>query len=280
MDTLLHHLPRRSAPCVGRRCDGRLARCNTPECALRRRRTDRPRRQSQPGRWRLGQRRRRNRGGRRPFANPRCAVQRRQTALFRVPGLAWRHSCQRLARAPARARGQQLDWTRAHVIHYPLRRGELVNFVGIVERDDWQVESWNEAGNTDECLRDFEGWHEDVQTMIKSIATPFKWALMVREPMDSWTVGNITLLGDACHPTLPFLAQGAAMAIEDGYLVARALKLTTTQPSRCSAMNPRARNGPRALFGDPRRTRSVSITQRSLPAKVRRPTSTSNSASH
>jgi len=112
----------------------------------------------------------------------------------------------------------------AHVIHYPLRRGELVNFVGIVERDDWQVESWNEAGNTDECLRDFEGWHEDVQTMIKSIATPFKWALMVREPMDSWTVGNITLLGDACHPTLPFLAQGAAMAIEDGYLVARALE--------------------------------------------------------
>lgn len=60
--------------------------------------------------------------------------------------------------------------------------------------------------------------------MIKSIATPFKWALMVREPMDSWTVGNITLLGDACHPTLPFLAQGAAMAIEDGYLVARALE--------------------------------------------------------
>lgn len=111
----------------------------------------------------------------------------------------------------------------AHVIHYPLRRGELVNFVGIVERDDWQVESWNEAGKTEECLRDFEGWHADVQTMIKSIATPFKWALMVRAPMAAWTVGKVTLLGDACHPTLPFLAQGAAMAIEAGYMVARAL---------------------------------------------------------
>jgi len=111
----------------------------------------------------------------------------------------------------------------AHVIHYPLRRGELVNFVGIVERDDWQVESWTEAGETEECLRDFAGWHADVQTMIKAIATPFKWALMVREPMTSWTAGKAALLGDACHPTLPFLAQGAAMAIEDGYMVARAL---------------------------------------------------------
>ncbi len=110
-----------------------------------------------------------------------------------------------------------------HVIHYPLRRGELVNFVGIVERDDWTVESWNVAGTRDECARDFAGWHDDVQTLIASIDVPYKWALMQREPLAQWTAGRTALLGDACHPTLPFLAQGAAMAIEDGAMLARCL---------------------------------------------------------
>ena len=109
----------------------------------------------------------------------------------------------------------------AHVIHYPLRGNELMNFVGIVERDDWQVESWNEKGSYEECHRDFQGWHDDVQIMIERLETPFKWALMGREPLPHWSKGQVTLLGDASHPTLPFLAQGAAMAIEDGYMLAR-----------------------------------------------------------
>jgi len=113
-----------------------------------------------------------------------------------------------------------------HVVHYGLRRDELVNFVGILERGDWQVESWTAAGTTEECLRDFAGWHEDVQTLIRSIEQPFKWALMVREPLQQWTVGRVTLLGDACHPTLPFLAQGACMALEDGAMLARCLRET------------------------------------------------------
>ena len=111
----------------------------------------------------------------------------------------------------------------AHVIHYPLRRGELVNFVGILERDDWQVESWTERGTVAECLNDFQGWHDDVQTLIQALDEPFKWALMLREPLPQWTRGRVTLLGDACHPTLPMLASGAAMALEDGYMLARAL---------------------------------------------------------
>lgn len=112
----------------------------------------------------------------------------------------------------------------AHVIHYPLRRGELVNFVGILERDDWQIESWTERGTVAECAGDFEGWHDDVQTLIHALDAPFKWALMLREPLAQWSSGRITLLGDACHPTLPMLASGAAMAIEDGYVLARALQ--------------------------------------------------------
>ncbi|ARP87403.1 FAD-dependent monooxygenase [Bordetella genomosp. 9] len=111
----------------------------------------------------------------------------------------------------------------AHVIHYPLRRAELVNFVGILERDDWQVESWTQQGSTEECLRDFAKWHEDVHTLIRALDQPFKWALMLREPLPVWSRGRVTLLGDACHPTLPMLASGAAMAIEDGYILARCL---------------------------------------------------------
>ncbi len=111
-----------------------------------------------------------------------------------------------------------------HVIHYYLRRGELLNFVGIVERDDWQIESWSAKGTHAECAADFEGWHETVHVMIRNIATPFKWALMGREPLKHWSVGRVSLLGDACHATLPFLAQGAVMAIEDGMVLARCLE--------------------------------------------------------
>jgi salicylate hydroxylase len=119
----------------------------------------------------------------------------------------------------------------AHVIHYPLRQNKLVNFVGIVERDDWQVESWTEQGSVEDCLRDFAGWHEDVQTLIRSLQAPFKWALMMREPISNWTVDRVTLLGDAAHPTLAFLAQGAVMAIEDGYLIARCLAKYQADPA-------------------------------------------------
>jgi salicylate hydroxylase len=110
-----------------------------------------------------------------------------------------------------------------HVVHYPLRRGELLNFVGVVERDDWQVESWTAQGTRGECLADFAGWHGDVRLLIEAIDVPFKWALMMRRPMTRWSQGRATLLGDACHATLPMLAQGAVMAIEDGIILARCL---------------------------------------------------------
>ena len=112
-----------------------------------------------------------------------------------------------------------------HFVHYPVRRGELLNFVGVVERYDWQIESWSAQGTSGECLHDFKGWHHDVQTIIASVATPYKWALVGREPMAQWSIGRVTLLGDACHPALPFLAQGAVMAIEDAYVLARAVEM-------------------------------------------------------
>ncbi|HUB46048.1 MAG TPA: FAD-dependent monooxygenase, partial [Acetobacteraceae bacterium] len=110
-----------------------------------------------------------------------------------------------------------------HVVTYPLRRGELLNFVGAVERDDWLVESWTEAGTREECARDLGRWHEDVQSIIRNIDTPFKWALLGRDPLPHFAQGRVCLLGDAAHPTLPFLAQGANMALEDAFIVARCL---------------------------------------------------------
>ena len=111
-----------------------------------------------------------------------------------------------------------------HALHYPVRRGELMNFVSTIVRDDWRVESWKAIGTIEELASDFYGWHADVHAIIRNIDVPLKWALMARPPMDRWSKGRVTLLGDACHPTLPFLGQGAVMAIEDGYVVAACLK--------------------------------------------------------
>lgn len=111
-----------------------------------------------------------------------------------------------------------------HVVTYPLRGGELMNFVATVDRDGWTEEGWNIPGTPEECAHDFEGWHEDVHAIIKCAPTLLKWALMVRDPMPEWTQGRVTLLGDACHPTLPFLAQGAVMSIEDGVVLSRCVK--------------------------------------------------------
>ena len=120
----------------------------------------------------------------------------------------------------------------AHVVQYPLRQGALMNFVGAIEGNRWEIESWSERGTREECLGDFVGWHEEVQAMIHAIEVPYKWVLKVRDPMDTWSRGPVTLLGDACHPTLPFLAQGAAMAMEDGYMLARAMALCPTDAAQ------------------------------------------------
>lgn len=139
--------------------------------------------------------------------------------------IAWRGivPMERLPKPMARMVGVNWVGPGGHVVHYPLRAGSVMNFVGALERSDWQVESWSARGTTEELAADFRGWHQDVHALIRNIPLPYKWALMVRPPMERWTVGRVTLLGDACHSMVPFLAQGAVMAIEDGYILARAL---------------------------------------------------------
>lgn len=119
-----------------------------------------------------------------------------------------------------------------HVVHYPIREGRLMNVVATAERDDWRVESWSAQGTKDEFRQDFEGWHEDIQTLIEAAPAQFKWALMVRPPLQVWTEGRVALLGDSCHPTLPLLAQGAVMAIEDAVVLARCISAFADDPTR------------------------------------------------
>jgi salicylate hydroxylase len=139
--------------------------------------------------------------------------------------IAWRGVVP-LDQLPPRLQSPQgVNWVGSggHIVHYPVHAGKLVSFTGIVEKQGWFRESWTESGSVEECLADFVGWHPDIHALIRLLPQPLRWAMMVREPLPNWTNGRVTLLGDAAHPTLPFLAQGAGMAIEDGCILARAL---------------------------------------------------------
>jgi len=111
----------------------------------------------------------------------------------------------------------------AHVVTYYVRRGAAVNIVAVAETQNWVEESWNAASSREELMAAFEGWHPNLMRLFERADSVFKWGLFDRDPMQTWSRGNVTLLGDAAHPMLPFLSQGAAMAIEDGYVLAKSL---------------------------------------------------------
>ncbi|QOT81940.1 FAD-dependent monooxygenase [Cupriavidus basilensis] len=112
---------------------------------------------------------------------------------------------------------------KGHVVHYYVRGGAMVNFVAVYETDEWKEESWSTPSSVDELLQTYSGWNEELLRTFRATERCFKWALYDRDPLPHWSEGRVTLLGDAAHPMLPFLAQGAAMAIEDGYELATTL---------------------------------------------------------
>ena len=113
-----------------------------------------------------------------------------------------------------------------HFVHYYVQNRRLVNFVAAIEQDTWTRESWTDRGEVANSLAAHEGWHPQVRGIIESADETFIWALFDRRPMARWSVGRVTLLGDACHAMLPFMAQGAAQAIEDGATLATCLTQT------------------------------------------------------
>jgi salicylate hydroxylase len=112
-----------------------------------------------------------------------------------------------------------------HVVCYYLRGGALLNFVGILETEESE-ESWTMKFPWERLKADFEGWHPAIQTIIDAVDRDqcYRWSLHNRPPVRNWSTRRATLLGDSAHATLPYLAQGAAMAIEDGAVLARALR--------------------------------------------------------
>jgi salicylate hydroxylase len=110
-----------------------------------------------------------------------------------------------------------------HVICYPIRSGTLYNiFAGHVS-EDWVEESWSAPSSVEELLTGYRGWNEALLEMLSHVEHCYKWGIRDRDPLPRWTQGRVTLLGDAAHPMMPTLAQGAAITLEDAYALARNL---------------------------------------------------------
>ena len=107
-----------------------------------------------------------------------------------------------------------------HFMVYPVRRGELLNYVGFVPTEDETVESWSAVGDHDQLAASFEGWDRRVVGLLEKVDSCLWWGLYDRRPLASWTNGRLALLGDAAHAMLPHLGQGANQAIEDAVALA------------------------------------------------------------
>jgi salicylate hydroxylase len=111
-----------------------------------------------------------------------------------------------------------------HVVHYYVRRGELLNWVAITEADAWTEESWSREGDLAEVKRTYAGWNERMLHLFDASERCYKWALYDREPLAQWGKDRVTLLGDAAHAMLPYLSQGAAQSLEDACVLATQLQ--------------------------------------------------------
>ncbi len=135
--------------------------------------------------------------------------------------------CERLPHWPM-DRWQMWAGPSKHFLVFPVRHGTMVNYVGFVPSDGEMKESWSAPGDPEVLRRAFEGWDPRVGEVLKQVDKTFRWALYDRDPLPTWAKGRLTLLGDAAHPMLPHLGQGANQSIEDGMALAIILAQVTT----------------------------------------------------
>jgi salicylate hydroxylase len=109
-------------------------------------------------------------------------------------------------------------------VHYYVSSGRYLNFVAVTEQSNWTRESWTDRADLAEVHAYYKNWHPQIHAILDGVQATFKWALFDRDPLNAWSKGRATLLGDACHPMLPYVAQGAAQAIEDGAALAACLQ--------------------------------------------------------
>src|ERR1700730_6934743 len=128
-------------------------------------------------------------------------------------------------RIPHWPTGSWLMWLgkSKHFLSFPVRAGEIINYVGFVAADEEMKESWSAPGDPDVLRREFTGWDPRIESLLQQVQSTFRWARYDREPLPTWTKGRLTLLGDAAHPMLPHLGQGANQSIEDGMALATIL---------------------------------------------------------
>jgi salicylate hydroxylase len=112
-----------------------------------------------------------------------------------------------------------------HFVNYFVGAGARYHNWVAITPGEWRVESWTAKGEIADALKEFEGWHPEIRAIIGSVDTTNRWALYDRDPLPKWTVGRVTLMGDAAHPMLPYMAQGAVQSIEDAAVLAKCLEL-------------------------------------------------------
>ncbi len=149
--------------------------------------------------------------------------------------------------AGAKPSTDNAQWLGPHgtIVLYPLRGNQLVNVVAHYDDEHYRHESWINECDRAEVLDRYAGWHESLRRVFAAGDTWYKWALYDRDPIPRWTQGRITILGDAAHPMLPYLGQGACQAIEDGAVLATALRAEPEDPQRALERYERTRR-PRA----------------------------------
>ena len=179
------------------------------------------------------------------WSNLRTRLGHRAEPQFRQR-TAWRALVPAAMVAPEFRTGEVQLWLgrNAHLVHYPVKGGALINIVAIVN-DDWAQPGWSAAGERNELLARYasQDWAKPVRELLALPDRWLKWSLYDLAPLRQWGAGPVTLLGDAAHPMLPFLAQGAAMAIEDAAVLANNLVLSPDDPAAAMRLYERARLG-------------------------------------